>query len=197
MDTRPATATNRGAKTRRYAIIGAGIHGLSTAYHLALKLKHQGQPVDGIWFGHTEALPPRVLLAFRLDGGPTPVPPELPPIMPIPKPPESIGTAKDIQAGAALFSTNCGHCHANVPRAPVPDLRRSALIADEGAFRSVVRGGVLQERGMPKWDDLLTDEQVHLIRAWLIELARQGYQAERSSGDTTAPVRDGLVSGHP
>ncbi len=35
--------------------------------HLALKLKHQGQPVDGIWFGHTEPLPQRVLLAFRLD----------------------------------------------------------------------------------------------------------------------------------
>jgi len=35
--------------------------------HLALKLKHQGQPVDGIWFGHTEPLPARVLLAFRLD----------------------------------------------------------------------------------------------------------------------------------
>jgi single-stranded-DNA-specific exonuclease len=35
--------------------------------HLALKLKHQGQPVDGIWFGHTEPLPPRVTLAFRLD----------------------------------------------------------------------------------------------------------------------------------
>ena len=35
--------------------------------HLALKLKHQGQPVDGIWFGHTEPLPSRVTLAFRLD----------------------------------------------------------------------------------------------------------------------------------
>ena len=35
--------------------------------HLALKLKHQGQPIDGIWFGHTEQLPARVTLAFRLD----------------------------------------------------------------------------------------------------------------------------------
>ena len=35
--------------------------------HLALKLKHRGQPVDGIWFGHTEQLPARVKLAFRLD----------------------------------------------------------------------------------------------------------------------------------
>jgi len=35
--------------------------------HLAIKLRHQGQPVDGIWFGHTEPLPARVKLAFRLD----------------------------------------------------------------------------------------------------------------------------------
>ena len=35
--------------------------------HLSLKLKHQGQPIDGMWFGHTEQLPPKVKLAFRLD----------------------------------------------------------------------------------------------------------------------------------
>ncbi|MEY4506425.1 MAG: single-stranded-DNA-specific exonuclease RecJ [Pseudomonadota bacterium] len=35
--------------------------------HLAVKLKHRGEPVDGIWFGHTEPLPGRVTLAFRLD----------------------------------------------------------------------------------------------------------------------------------
>ncbi|HYF19885.1 MAG TPA: single-stranded-DNA-specific exonuclease RecJ [Ramlibacter sp.] len=35
--------------------------------HLALKLKHQGQPVDGIWFGRTEPLPARVRIAFRLE----------------------------------------------------------------------------------------------------------------------------------
>ncbi|WP_213955052.1 single-stranded-DNA-specific exonuclease RecJ [Variovorax sp. dw_954] len=35
--------------------------------HLALKLRHQGQPVDGMWFSHTEPLPSRVKLAFRLD----------------------------------------------------------------------------------------------------------------------------------
>ena len=35
--------------------------------HLSLKLKHQGHPVDGIWFGRTEPLPAKVTLAFRLD----------------------------------------------------------------------------------------------------------------------------------
>jgi single-stranded-DNA-specific exonuclease len=35
--------------------------------HLALKLRHQGQPVDAIWFGHTQPLPAKVKIAFRLE----------------------------------------------------------------------------------------------------------------------------------
>ncbi|KAF1023333.1 MAG: Single-stranded-DNA-specific exonuclease RecJ [Paracidovorax wautersii] len=35
--------------------------------HLALKLRHHGQPIDGIWFGRTESLPARVRLAFRME----------------------------------------------------------------------------------------------------------------------------------
>lgn len=35
--------------------------------HLSVKLKHQGEPVDGIWFGRTEPLPSTVKIAFRLD----------------------------------------------------------------------------------------------------------------------------------
>ena len=35
--------------------------------HLQLKLRHGGEPVDGIWFGHADPLPARVRLAYRLD----------------------------------------------------------------------------------------------------------------------------------
>ncbi|MBE7369364.1 single-stranded-DNA-specific exonuclease RecJ [Ramlibacter pallidus] len=35
--------------------------------HLSIKLRHQGQPVDGIWFGRTEPLPARCRIAFRLE----------------------------------------------------------------------------------------------------------------------------------
>jgi single-stranded-DNA-specific exonuclease len=35
--------------------------------HLSVKLRHQGQPVDGIWFGRTEPLPARARLAYRLE----------------------------------------------------------------------------------------------------------------------------------
>ena len=42
-------------------LVGEGKH------HLSIKLIHQGNPIDAIWFSHTEPLPARVLLAFRLD----------------------------------------------------------------------------------------------------------------------------------
>ena len=35
--------------------------------HLSLKLRLHGQEVDGIWFGRTDSLPPKALLAYRLD----------------------------------------------------------------------------------------------------------------------------------
>lgn len=35
--------------------------------HLALKLRHQGDLVDGIWFGHADPLPARARLAYRLE----------------------------------------------------------------------------------------------------------------------------------
>ena len=35
--------------------------------HLSLKLRHQGQPVDGIWFGRTEPLPSTAHLAYRIE----------------------------------------------------------------------------------------------------------------------------------
>ena len=35
--------------------------------HLALKLRHQGEAVEGIWFNRTEPLPGRARLAYRLE----------------------------------------------------------------------------------------------------------------------------------
>ena len=35
--------------------------------HLSVKLRHQGQPVDGIWFNRTDPLPARARIAYRLD----------------------------------------------------------------------------------------------------------------------------------
>ena len=135
------------------------------------------------------------ILAFRLDGGATPMPPELAAVAPIPQPPSQPGTSADIAAGGALFSRNCAGCHGNAPRAAVPDLRRSGFIRDATAFQSVVRGGVLEKQGMPRWDDLLTAAEVEQIRAHLVSVAREAYERQQT-GASSAPASV-LREGHP
>jgi quinohemoprotein ethanol dehydrogenase len=127
------------------------------------------------------------VLVFKLDGGATPIPPELPPLAPIPEPVAAVGTTADIAAGAALFGGNCGGCHANFERAPVPDLRRSVMIRDAAVFASVVRGGSLQKRGMPAWDDLLSEAQVEQIRVHLVAQQRAAYE-QQQKGAAAAPA---------
>jgi quinohemoprotein ethanol dehydrogenase len=135
------------------------------------------------------------ILSFRLDGGATPVPPELAPVGPLPEPPPQVGTPTDIAAGGQLFARNCAGCHANADRAPVPDLRRSGFIHDPTAFQSVVRGGVLEKQGMPSWDDLLTASQVEQIRSDLISVARDAYAKQKAEvASAPGPV---LREGHP
>jgi quinohemoprotein ethanol dehydrogenase len=136
------------------------------------------------------------ILAFRLDGGATPIPPVLEAVTPIPEPPAQVGTPADIAAGGALFGRNCAGCHSNAPRAAVPDLRRSGFIRDAGAFQSVVRGGVLEKRGMPSWDDLLTETEVEQIRANLVSVAREAYAKQQAGAVTSAPTPV-LREGHP
>jgi quinohemoprotein ethanol dehydrogenase len=135
------------------------------------------------------------ILAFRLDGGVTPVPPDLPPVAPIPQPPAQAGTAADVGAGAQLFAANCTGCHNNAPRGPVPDLRRSAMLASAATFASVVRGGALQPRGMPRWDDRLDEKQTEQIRAHLISITRQAY-AEQQQGAAATPAAPVTKEGH-
>ncbi len=135
------------------------------------------------------------ILAFRLDGGVTPVPPDLPPVAPLPEPPAQAGTARDIAAGEQLFAANCSSCHNNAPRGPVPDLRSSAMIAAAANFKSVVRDGALQPRGMPRWDDLLSEAEVEQIRAYVISVARQAY-ADQQKGAAAAPAAPAMKEGH-
>jgi quinohemoprotein ethanol dehydrogenase len=135
------------------------------------------------------------IIAFRLDGGATPVPPDLPAVAPIAEPPAQVGTAADIAAGGQLFATNCASCHNNAPRGPVPDLRRSAVIREAAAFKSVVHDGALQQRGMPPWNDLLSEAQVEQIRANAISVARAAY-AEQQKGAGAAAAAPAMKEGH-
>jgi quinohemoprotein ethanol dehydrogenase len=113
------------------------------------------------------------LLVFRLGGAAVPIPADLPPLEPAPEAPDQLPgvTPETIALGSALFTENCSICHSNQPRAPLPDLRRMRR-GTHAIFDRIVLDGALLPTGMPRFDDLLTQEQVQAIHAWLIEEQR-------------------------
>jgi quinohemoprotein ethanol dehydrogenase len=113
------------------------------------------------------------LLVFKLDGAPVKKPDPLPPLEVAAAPPaQKPGvTPAMIARGQGLFFQNCAICHSNQLRSTAPDLRRMQP-ATHDMFGAIVRDGLLLPGGMPRWDDLLSVQDVDAIHAWLI--AEQG-----------------------
>ncbi len=64
------------------------------------------------------------------------------------------------------------------------DLRRSLMIKEPTAFRSVVIEGALSERGMVSFAKFITPKDAEDIRAFLIQSARKLETEERSASST-------------
>ena len=114
------------------------------------------------------------ILVFKLDGGPVPLPDQLPePQVAPPPPPQLPGvTPATIARGQALFySVGCALCHSNQHRSITPDLRRMSP-ETHAAFGEIVLKGQRVPLGMPRWADLLSTDDSTAIHAWLI--AEQG-----------------------
>ncbi len=120
------------------------------------------------------------ILAFKLSGGPVPIPPLLPPVGPIPEPPAQTGSAETIQHGAALFSAHCASCHLNQPGTLAPDLRRMSP-ETHAAFQQIVLGGIFVREGMPPWDDVLTPSDADAIHDYLISLSWKAYKEQQAA----------------
>lgn len=113
------------------------------------------------------------LLVFKLDGAPMKKPDPLLPLEVAAAPPaQKPGvTPAMIARGQGLFFQNCAICHSNQLRSTAPDLLRMQP-ATHDMFGAIVRDGLLLPGGMPRWDDLLSMQDVDAIHAWLI--AEQG-----------------------
>jgi len=126
------------------------------------------------------------ILVFKLDGGPVPLPPEVPPLPPIPEPPAQTASAETISHGKELFSV-CSVCHSNMDYSLAPDLRRMTA-QTHADFKDIVLDGARRDRGMPQWDDVLSEEDVEAIHAYLIDLEWTAYTAQEEGKDVQKPV---------
>ncbi len=90
---------------------------------------------------------------------------------------ELIGNYAQQEQGMKLFAGNCQFCHGAlaVSSGVLPDLRWSAMTATEQAWDSVLRDGVLSERGMVSFADSLTKEDTDALRAYVVKQAWDAY----------------------
>lgn len=121
------------------------------------------------------------ILAFKLDGGETPLPALIPPPGPIPQPPPLTRSADTVKEGGALFGAHCAMCHINQPGGLAPDLRRMSA-ATHTEFHQIVLGGIFRNAGMPPWNGVLSPEQVDAIHAYLISVSWDAYKAQEAAG---------------
>src|SRR6516165_5530578 len=114
------------------------------------------------------------LLVFKLNGS-TQLPPEQPVALRPLEPPAATGTAEQIAEGARQYGRFCGVCHGDAAYGGglLPDLRRSALLADGAAWSSVVHDGALRTRGMVSFAPALSSAQVEAIRHYVIKRANE------------------------
>jgi quinohemoprotein ethanol dehydrogenase len=113
------------------------------------------------------------IVAFKLGG--TASFPSEPELAPRPAPPSLQASAAVIEQGKLQYARLCGRCHglnmfsANI----VPDLRRSAALADGEAWKAIVLGGALESQGMVSWARFLTPQGAESIRAYVADEARK------------------------
>jgi quinohemoprotein ethanol dehydrogenase len=114
------------------------------------------------------------LLVFRIGGtGQMPV---LPPYVPAPfVTTDETFSAAQIAEGQAQFMAFCTICHSG----PVnPNLMRSPVATNADAWKGVVAGGALTQRGMVSFSPWLTDAEIESIRAYVVTEAERLAAAE-------------------
>ena len=112
------------------------------------------------------------LLVFKLGGDKVLPPLEEP--EPIPNPPPLRATEAQVQAGAQLVADTCAQCHGRLAVGGLKDLRHMTPEVHE-QFEQIVLGGIFQEKGMASFADLLDEEEVAAIHAYVIARANEDW----------------------
>jgi quinohemoprotein ethanol dehydrogenase len=115
---------------------------------------------------------PARLLVFRLGGTA-----QLPPLAasePVQPPPPLRASEAQIAAGAQLYAETCAICHGQNAIGGVKDLRHmNAEVRRQ--FSDIVLRGIFVDKGMAGFSDLLSQEQVDAIYAYLVARANEDW----------------------
>jgi quinohemoprotein ethanol dehydrogenase len=120
------------------------------------------------------------LLVFKL-GGTAKLPP-MPPPSALPRPPFLRASEAQVIEGRAVFAETCRSCHGDEARGGLKDLRYMSS-ETHAEFRDIVLGGIRSDKGMASFKDILTENQVDAIHAYLIARANEDWADDATKGN--------------
>ncbi len=111
--------------------------------------------------------------------------------MPLPEDPSYTHQPERSQRGEMIYLSHCAVCHGYdvVSSGFAPDLRKSPLPLSEAAFESVVKQGLLEPNGMPKFAEFPLD-QLEDLRQYIRSQA-DSLRQEQVSQETSAKGEHG------
>jgi quinohemoprotein ethanol dehydrogenase len=116
------------------------------------------------------------IIVFKLGGSQVPEPSaRSEPLFPKPA---KMPDPKLIAAGEVKFAEQCSRCHQFGPSV-TPDLTRLPP-GLRNVFKDIVLKGILSSNGMGKFDDLLSEQDVEAINAYLLNENWKGYNHQES-----------------
>jgi quinohemoprotein ethanol dehydrogenase len=153
----------------QYVVVMAGYGGAETSAYLpdaiAFQFENKGR-----------------IIAFKLGGGETPVPPKKKPID-TPAPPAVEIKTQLLERGAALYDFYCFICHGNFGDKHLsqhPDLSKLTE-AKHQTFNDIVLKGILSQNGMASFSNSLSEADVEAIHHFLLKKQAEGYLKEKLS----------------
>ena len=122
---------------------------------------------------------PGRVLAFKLGG--TAKLPDLPPSPRVPQPPAMTASKETVARGQGLYGGNCANCHGfdAVSGGAMPDLRYMSP-ETHGLFNDIVLKGILVNSGMASFSDVLSEDDVKAIHAYLISRAHEAWEMQEA-----------------
>ena len=124
------------------------------------------------------------ILAFKLGGKETPIPPKVIEIK-VPEPPQIDIDKATVEKGKTLFAKYCMICHGlfgDQHRSLHPDLSKMA-IATHKIFDDIVLKGAFSSLGMTSFQDTLDEEDVEAIHQFLLYKQKELYEIQQDQSD--------------
>jgi alcohol dehydrogenase (cytochrome c)/quinohemoprotein ethanol dehydrogenase len=127
------------------------------------------------------------ILVYKL-GATGKLPEKVPFPDPVLNPPAAFGADAVVRRGEELYGRFCSTCHGvdGLSRGMFPDLRYSAALNTDTAFRQVVLDGALAQNGMVSFSRALTAEDAEAVRAYVVGRAVAARQARDAAAQAAA-----------